>query len=109
MTSNVADEMLDSDSIWSLYRDLIQIRNQHAALRVGDMTILTSTNDSIISFLRMYEDEAILVIMNISDQPVDEVLLAKSESSLSEGIYQLVPILGSGNFISLEINLKVCS
>jgi len=103
MLTNVADEMPESDSIWSSYRDLIKIRNQHAALRVGDLTILTSTNDAIVSFLRVSNDEAVLVIVNLSDLPVDEVWLAKSESSLPEGVYQLVPILGSGYFNSLEV------
>ena len=52
MVTNVADEMQNADSIWSNYRDLIQIRNQHAALRAGDLTILTSTDNKIVSFLR---------------------------------------------------------
>ena len=104
MVSNVADEMQNADSIWSNYQDLIQIRNQHVALRAGDLTILTSTDDAIVSFLRVSEDEAVLIIVNLSDQPVDEVWLAKSDSSLAEGTYQLAPILGMGNFSPLEVN-----
>lgn len=103
MISNAADEMADPDSIWVSYRDLIQIRNQHAALRVGELTLLTSTDDAIVSFLRVSADEAVLVIVNLSDQPVDEVWLAKSDSGLAEGTYQLVPVLGSGDFAPLEV------
>ena len=55
-------------------------------------------------FLRVSEDEAVLVIVNLSDQPVDQVWLAKSDSSLAEGTYQLAPILGMGNFSPLEVN-----
>ena len=52
----------------------------------------------------MSEDEAVLVIVNLSNQPVDEVWLAKSDSNLAEGTYQLAPILGEGNFNPLEVN-----
>lgn len=104
MIANVADEMQNSESIWSNYRDLIKIRNEHAALRVGDLTLLTTTNNAIVSYLRVSEAETILVIINLSDQPVDAVWLAKSESLLTEGTYQLAPILGSDYFDPLEVN-----
>lgn len=101
---NVQDEAANPDSIFTLYRTLINLRNQHAALRVGDLTILTTTNEAVYSCLRVSDNEAVLVIINLSGQPVDEVWLAKSESSLQEGTYQLVPILGEGIFEPIEIN-----
>jgi alpha-amylase len=101
---NVDLEKENSDSILSFYRDLIYIRNQHAALRVGDLKILTTTDDAVYSFLRVSDNEAVLVLINLSGQPVDEVWLTKSESSLSEGIYQPVPILGEGDFEPIEVN-----
>ena len=103
---NVHDEGESPDSIFSLYRDLINIRNRHAALRVGELTLLTTTNEAVYSCLRVSDSEAVLVVINLSGQPVDEVWLAKSESSLSEGTYQLVPILGEGNFAPIEINAQ---
>ncbi|MBG0786519.1 MAG: DUF3459 domain-containing protein, partial [Anaerolineaceae bacterium] len=104
MVTNVADERLDSDSIWSTYRDLIQIRNQHAALRVGDLVMLTTTDEAIISYLRVSEDEAVLVLVNLSNHPVDEVWLAKSDSGLSAGEYQLAPLLGSESFNPMHVS-----
>ncbi len=104
MVTNVADEKLDPDSIWSTYRDLILIRNQHAALRVGDLKMLTTTDETIISFLRVSEDETVLALVNLSDQPVDEVWLTKGDSGLSEGVYTLAPILGSGYFNPLRVS-----
>ena len=101
---NVALESPSSDSILSHYRTLIQIRNQHAALRVGDLNILTTTDEAIYSFIRVSADEAVLVIINLGDQPVENVWLTKSETSLEEGIYAMVPILGEGDFAPLEIN-----
>ena len=103
---NMQDEAANPDSILSLYRTLINIRNQHAALRVGDLTELTTTNEAVYSCLRVSDNEAVLVIINLSGQPVDGVWLTKSESSLQEGTYQLVPILGEGNFDPIEINAQ---
>ena len=103
---NVEDEANDPDSILSLYRDLIHIRSQHAALRVGDLTLLTTTNEVVYSCLRVSDSEAVLVIINLSDQPIDEVWLTKSESSLQEGTYQLAPIMGMGNYDPIEFNAQ---
>jgi glycosidase len=101
---NVLLESQSSDSILSHYRTLIQIRNQHAALRVGDLTVLTTTDEAIYSFVRVSGNEAVLVLANLGDQPVENVWLTKSESSLSEGVYALVPILGEGDFAPIEVN-----
>jgi glycosidase len=101
---NAALESQSSDSILSHYRTLIQIRNAHAALRVGDITVLTTTNEAIFSFLRISANEAVLVVVNLSDQPIENVWLTKSESSLLEGIYALAPILGEGDFAPVAVN-----
>jgi len=103
---NVDLESQSSDSILSHYRHLIQIRNQHAALRVGDITVLTTTNEAIFSFVRVSTKEAVLVLINLGDQPVENVWLTKSESSLSEGIYALVPIMGKGDFAPIAVSQK---
>jgi glycosidase len=101
---NVSLESQSSGSIFSHYRTLIQIRNEHAALRVGDLTVLTMTDEAIFSFVRVSANEAVLVLVNLGDQPVENVWLTKSESSLSEGVYALVPILGEGDFAPITVN-----
>jgi len=103
---NVALETQKPDSILSHYRNLIKIRNQHAALRVGDMHVLKTTDSAIYSFLRVSDDEAVLVLVNLSDQPVGSIWLAKSASSLPEGIYQPVPIMGEGEFDAIKFDDK---
>ena len=71
---------------------------------MGDLTVLTTTNEAIFSFVRVSANEAVLVLVNLGDQPVENVWLTKSESSLSEGVYALVPILGEGYFAPIEVN-----
>jgi len=103
-TYNVAEELEDSGSILSHYQTLIRIRNEHAALRVGDLEVLTTTNDGIYSILRVSEDEALLVLINLGDKPVSEIWITKSQSILPEGHYTPVPILGEMTLPAIEIN-----
>lgn len=103
-TYNVESESADQHSLLSSYVKLIQVRNQHAALRVGDYQALTTTNESMFSFLRVSQEEAVLVIINLGDQRVEEVWFAIGESNLAVGTYQGVPILGEGIFEPIQIN-----
>ncbi len=87
-----------------LHQTMIQIRNQHAALRVGDLEVLTTTNDAIYGILRVCEDEVILVLINLGNETVENVWLAKDESILPEGRYTPVPILGENILPPIETN-----
>jgi len=101
---NVLDELDDEDSILAHYQKLILIRNEHAALRVGGLDVLTTTDEAVYSILRVSEDESVLVMINIGDQPISDIWISKSQSSLPEGQYYPVPILGEGEFSSIDIN-----
>ena len=91
---NVSDELDDKESLLSHYKKLIRIRNEHAALRVGDLEVLTTTNAAIYGILRVNKEEAVLILINLSDQPISDVWITKSQSRLQEGSYTPVPILG---------------
>jgi len=101
---NVAMETNDPASILSHYRDLIQERNQHAALRVGNLSILATGNNSLYGILRVSQQEALLVLINLSREPVTEFALSLEQSGLAEGSYMPVPIMGSGDFTSVLVN-----
>lgn len=103
-TFNVASESNDPTSILAYYRELILIRNQHAALRVGSMDIVTSSNPGLYSILRVSQgsgsatslNEAVLVLINVTNAPISQYVLSLAKSSLAPGSYHLVPIMGSG-------------
>ncbi|MEM7802886.1 MAG: alpha-amylase family glycosyl hydrolase, partial [Chloroflexota bacterium] len=69
MTS-VALQADDPNSLLSHYRNLIHLRNENAALRVGEMSVVESNSNRIYAFLRHLEDEVLLVVMNFDDEPV---------------------------------------
>ena len=68
------------------------------------LIVKSTTDESIYSCLRVSEKEAVLVIVNLSDQPVQDFWLAKDSSGLTAGTYQLAPVLGEGSFEPIDVN-----
>jgi alpha-amylase len=102
---NVASESTDPNSILSHYRTLIQIRNQHAALRVGDLNVVYSNNPALFSILRVSQQEQVLVIVNLSDIPVNGFKFSLEKSIVPAGNYRAFPILGAADeLLNLTIN-----
>jgi alpha-amylase len=95
---NVETESTDPDSLLSVYRRLIKLRNEHSALSMGDYYGVHSDNGALLSFLRVSQEETLLVIINLSKKPVAGFTLSLDKGSLS-GSYNPVPIFG-------EISLK---
>ena len=68
-THNVATEARDPNSILEFYRHLLTLRHQDPALREGDYVDLNAKNEGVIAFLRRFNDEAVLVVLNMSGSP----------------------------------------
>jgi alpha-glucosidase len=65
-THNVADEMKDTDSVLSFYRKLLALRHTEPALLDGDYVSINENLPNVLTYLRRYKGEAILVILNMS-------------------------------------------
>jgi alpha-glucosidase len=68
-THNVATELKDPDSILSFYQKLLALRHQNQALLDGQYIALNQDDPNVLSFLRKYKDEAVLVVLNMSASP----------------------------------------
>jgi len=68
-THNVADEQKDPDSILVFYQRLLKLRHTNAALLDGDYIALNQNDPHVMSYLRRYKDEAVLVALNMSAEP----------------------------------------
>lgn len=101
---NVESETSDPASLLSQYRSLILLRSQHAALRVGDLSLLTTGNLVLYAILRHSQQEAVLVLINLSGSPIHDYALSAAQSSLPAGTYTLSPLLGTGAFAPLTVN-----
>jgi glycosidase len=93
LSYNVVDEINDPDSILAHYRSMIDVRTQHPSLRVGDLNIISPSSSGLLSFLRNSTQESILVIINLTDEPVADYQLSLKESSLAAGTYTAVSLL----------------
>lgn len=82
-TANAAVQTDDPDSLLSYYRNLIHLRNNHIALRQGILLPLRSRPNGVFAFLRAVPDETLLVIHNLSDEPVSEYTLGINESDFA--------------------------
>ncbi len=103
--TNVEAESTGPDSLLSLYRSLIQLRNQHAALRVGDTYLLDSKQAQLFTLLRASKGEILMVLLNLGKDPLDEYNLSLAEGPLS-GRYQVASLLGEGSFPDLTANAQ---
>jgi len=92
---NFASETKDLASLLSYYRTLIRLRQAHTALRVGDMSLVEANTDQVYSFIRHSEGETVLVIANLSNQPVTDYQLALSQGPLN-GKPRAQLLLGTG-------------
>jgi len=83
---NVATLQSDPTSIWNHYQKLIKARLTSKAMKQGSYKEVSSNNNSLYSFLRIKEGEAVLAIHNLS--PIEQLVnLAVTSSGLTEGTY----------------------
>src|SRR5260370_3092364 len=65
-THNVASEQKDGNSVLSFYRKLLAMRHKEPALMEGSYQALNENDPNVLSYIRRYKDEAILVVLNMS-------------------------------------------
>lgn len=82
---NVAAQADDPNSLLSHYRRLIQTRNNYPALQVGDWLEMPMAESKLYAFLRYTADQTLLVLINLSGEPIRNYRFCLSEGSLSEG------------------------
>jgi len=97
---NVAGQSEDPESLLSFYGALIELRNRHEALKTGDTYLIKSEAPAVYAILRVSGDEILMVIVNLSRDPVSDYRLSLLDGPLG-GSYQVVPLFGEGEFTEL--------
>lgn len=64
----VDEQIRDKASASNFFREIIRNKNLQPALALGDYVPITNTNENAISFLRVFENEKVLVVVNLSDE-----------------------------------------
>ncbi len=65
-THNVADEQKDPASIFSFYKQLLKLRHTNKELLDGSYLPVNQNDQNVLSYLRVFEDQAVLVALNMS-------------------------------------------
>src|SRR5229473_2609700 len=65
-THNVATELKDPNSVLQFYQRLLALRHQNRVLPDGEYIALNENNPNVLSYLRRYKNDAVLVVLNMS-------------------------------------------
>lgn len=102
---NVETEAADAASLLNHYRKLIALRNEHPALRLGDLTLLDGENRTLVAFLRQSADETLLVVINLDEQPAGDYTFALASSKLT-GKLTAVELLNGAEAVPPALNAQ---
>ena len=89
---NVRNQSQDMESLLVHYQSLIEARNNHSALLMGDTYIVESEAAQVYSILRSKGDSHVLVVVNLGAEPLQEYGLSLTEGPLS-GAYTVQSLL----------------
>jgi alpha-amylase len=93
---NVAAQTQDPQSLLSHYRELIRLRNSNEALRIGQPWLIESDHPAIYAALRASANHTVLVLLNLSNKPVEDYSLSLATGPL-KGDMQTRLLFGEGD------------
>jgi alpha-amylase len=99
---HVAGQTDDPDSLLNHYRALIALRNEHAALRIGDLINVETSDRTLYAYLRQYEGETLLVLVNLGG-PISGYRLDYGAGDLPDNLSADL-LLGDGVVVAPEGN-----
>lgn len=93
---NVEQLEKDKNSLLNVFKKVIHLRKNNAALHSGNIEPVTLYNPGILAFTRTFEDETLLVLMNFSNKKVTisinhhikEILFSLKENFKTDGILE---------------------
>ena len=89
---NAAAQVGDPESVFAHYQSLIRLRRQFTVVVDGRFELLLPEHPSIVAFTRRLDDQALLVVANLSSEPADLHLPDAVTTEFADGPV----LLGSG-------------
>lgn len=96
-TKNVAAQQASSTSLWTTYRNLITIRNNEAALTKGNYRPIISSSTAALSYIRQYQGQNVLVVVNVGATALANVTLSLSTGGITPGNYTMTSLIGGSS------------
>jgi alpha-amylase len=92
-------------SLWNFYKEMVALRKNHAVLTSGKYQALNNNNDKVLTFLRYEAGQAIVVAVNLSENPTQATIdLGSTKGNSAENIYGKQKINISGTSMNFSIN-----
>jgi len=82
-THNVAVESKNPDSVLEFYKRVLKLRHTNDALMSGSYKAINENDANVLSYLRTYKDESVVVVLNMSGTPQKVTLDLKSNGFVS--------------------------
>jgi alpha-amylase len=103
-TANVAVQTGDPESLLSHHRRLIRLRAANPALgATGDFIGLQTGRDDVVAYLRRYGGQTVLVVSNLSEQPVSRLALSSADAVMATGRHTVRPLFGQARPATLNV------
>ena len=96
-THNVASELKDSSSVLQAYRQLLSLRHKNPALLDGEYIAVNESDANVLSYVRKYKDQAVLVVLNMSGQKQDASFDLTSQGFTGKSAHTLFNSAGKGS------------
>lgn len=75
----VQEQLLDEDSLLNVYKALLNLRKDTPALKYGTILAFEGNHPGLQGFYRIFEDQTVLVLHNLSDEILNVPELENSE------------------------------
>ena len=91
---NAEEQLSDKESLLNVFKKLILLRKSSPAMHSGTIEMINTGNKNILAYVRSFEDEQLLVLINFSKSkitnninlPVKEVVFSVTQKSCFNGI-----------------------
>ena len=100
---NVQTEEQDGQSLLEWYKRLIHVRNDAPALRRGTFAALSSTAPAVLAFVRQYETQTLLCLVNTSGTA--QAGFDVTSTGLAAGPVELINHLDPGDTLSRTLDV----
>lgn len=93
---NVQLMQADTNSLLNYYKRLIQARNKYEALSIGTYQNIICSDSAVFSFLRIYNNQTFLVLINTSNRNANSTYLSLNALNWIDGIFTAKNVLNNG-------------
>jgi len=85
--------------MFNLYKKLLKIREEYKAIKEGEIENVWEGGDNVIAYLRKYEDEKVVVVVNFQNRSVKAFLkISFKKNKILYGFLQWLLIDDPDNF-----------